>query len=423
MSTEFPTLYSKDAKGTITSWHVRAENDLVIIEHGQLKGRKAKKTVRCKPTNVGRANARDTQAQAIFEAQAAWDKKLRQAYFETIPGAEKFDLLLPMLAHPLVKHAASGDTRRDLKFPCHIQRKYNGLRCIADVGPKGVTLWSRQGTIWETLPHIEQAVAQIGQPGDVFDGEVYCHGVPLQTLNGWIKNQSDPKVAAQRLNLQYHLYDMPRAENQSGIWQERYNRLQHRYMRWTREQGITDSGFMFNWVLDHKMAGPFAVQLAALPLQLAATYCADTESQIAEFSQVSVAEGYEGVIIRQFNWEYYFGKRKEALLKWKNFRDEDFLVIDAASRELITADGTSTTILDKFICSTERGKPFEVVPRGTMGKRAKLWEDREGYMKQWLTVRYLERSVDGIPQGNPVGLGFRLLEDKPLDEEEEGMWT
>jgi hypothetical protein len=47
------------------------------------------------------------------------------------------------------------------------------------------------------------------------------------------------------------------------------------------------------------------------------------------------------------------------------------------------------------------------------GTRREYWTNRGSYIGQKLVVRFLERSIDGIPQGNPVGIAVRLPEDTP----------
>ena len=43
----------------------------------------------CSPTNEGRSNERDAEAQAMFEAQALWKKKKDSGFFESIKDIDK----------------------------------------------------------------------------------------------------------------------------------------------------------------------------------------------------------------------------------------------------------------------------------------------------------------------------------------------
>ena len=413
---ELPTLYSKDAKGKIIQWRVYNDGDVVVTEHGQLGGKQAINRDRALPTNVGRSNERLGEAQAEFEAEAAWTKKKKQGYFETIDEAKTTQVILPMLAHPLEKKSRNSKgimvvKRREIEFPCHVQRKLNGLRCLAIVGQDGtVALKSRQGTLWTYLEHIEAEVAAFAQPGDILDGEIYLHGTPLQTINGWIKNGSDPHTAIPRSTLQYHIYDLP---SHGGSWQERWTELLWRFSQ------VTLGPFQKSDTAT--VIGKGGIQHGRL--HLIETHVARDEADVKDFAAKAVAGGYEGVIIRHLHHPYTFGKRKDALIKWKEFIDEEFLVENITSREYFDADGKSFPILDKCVCRNNQTEAtFEVVPLGTIPEKQKMWEQRDQYIGQRLVVRFLERSIDGIPQGNPVGLGFRHEADMPLEENDMAMW-
>jgi hypothetical protein len=42
-----------------------------------------------------------------------------------------------------------------------------------------------------------------------------------------------------------------------------------------------------------------------------------------------------------------------------------------------------------------------------MEYKRELWNDRDKYLNEWLTVRYFEKSKDGIPIF-PVGVSIRI---------------
>lgn len=394
---ELPTLYSRGADAML-QWRVWTEGDVIVVEHGQVGGKQTQKRDRAAGTNEGRANARDAHAQAEFEAQARWTKKTKQGYQESLESARTALVLLPMLAHPLVKKTRKKgipvEQVRTVAYPCHVQRKLNGLRCLAIVGPdRTITMKSRQGTVWETLGHIEEALKLIAQPGDIFDGEIYLHGTPLQTLNGWIKNESDAAAAALRLALQYHIYDMPSVDAE---WERRHAELQFRMLG--------------------APASPLTSQLVAVE-----TIVANTEAEVRDKMAQFVAEGYEGAILRQFGYKYEFDKRSEAIIKYKQFTDAEFEITDALHREYFEPGTTvSYKILDKFVCRNNlNAKTFEVVPLGTILEKKNMWIKVDDYIGKRLIVRFLERSVDGIPQGNPVGMAVRLDEDAAEEEAED----
>lgn len=408
MDLELPPLYIRDKTGDIVQWRVFAEGDLVITEHGKLKGKKAENKTRCKPTNEGRANARNAEQQARFEAQSAWDKKVKEGYNTDLDTARSALVLLPMLAHPFRQEKNGKIKERKLTFPAFAQRKYNGLRCLAFVNYENmVTLMSRQGTVWDSpgLNHIRAAILRLGKPGDIFDGELYVHGVPLQTLNSWIKREQ-----AETARLKYVLYDMPSAQGQKdGVWEDRWAELNRRIN--ADIQGVREQ---------FGLVAPDPFRACSHPLQLAETRLVRDLAEIESFQHTATMdEGYEGLIIRLGGRRYEFNDRSDGLLKFKTFQDAEFVVVDVLSREY----QGETIIVDKFVCRNDRSDAtFEVVPRGTIEQRKSWWSTRDTLIGQPLVVRFLERSIAGIPQGNPVGIAFRIPEDMP-DESDKGMYS
>lgn len=77
-------IYKKDSKGKIRITHVQADNGVVIQESGLLGGALVKHTSTSKPKNIGKTNSTTPEEQAIFEAKAKIEKKLKEGYFESI---------------------------------------------------------------------------------------------------------------------------------------------------------------------------------------------------------------------------------------------------------------------------------------------------------------------------------------------------
>ncbi len=386
---ELPTLYALRTDKKIKQWSVHTENDLVVMTHGTLGGKQTATKTRAIPTNRGRTNERLGAEQAQFEAAAAWKKKKDEGYFESIQEAQTTKIILPMLAHSAYvdrsKKGIKTKELRPLKFPLSAQRKLNGLRCLATRN----RFISREGVEWN-LPHVREHVRWFLTGDDEYlDGEIYIHGVPLQKLNSLIKDYRIPESLA----LEYHVYDYP-CDNRE--WRLRHADLVQRYAE-------------------------YAVRTTGTVIKLVETIEAQSMEDVVALEKIAVElEGYEGLILRQYDKPYVFAGRCDSILKWKRFTDAEFLILDVLPRELIKGK-ESLWICDKFLCKNNTNdRTFEVVPKGTEAERAEFLANKESYIGQQLTVRFLERSIDGIPQGNPVG-SFRMKEDTPAEEDEE--WT
>jgi len=63
-----------------------------------------------------------------------------------------------------------------------------------------------------------------------------------------------------------------------------------------------------------------------------------------------------------------------------------------------------------WVCETEDGKLFRVVPQGTMEERQESYKNADKHIGEHLKVKFFELTDDNIPRF-PVGLGIRPLED------------
>ena len=115
--------------------------------------------------------------------------------------------------------------------------------------------------------------------------------------------------------------------------------------------------------------------------------------------------GFEGSIIRLYDGPYELGHRSRSLLKYKDFKDDEFEII-GFTEGTGKFEGCVT-----WICKTKDNKTFNVVPKGTLHQKKKWFSEAEKYIGKEITVKYQSFSKDGIPEF-PVGIGLRLKEDK-----------
>jgi len=351
-------LYQKTKTGAINQWRVWTEGNMLYTEYGQMGG-KLQKTVGtpCIATNVGRSNERNPVQQAEFEAEAMVKDQLRLKYSTTIEEANE-TRIQPMLA--------SDGKKAKLVFPVDVQRKYDGLRCLRVSKDGNQILMSRGNKIYD-VKHIKEELAKMF-PADVMtDGELYIHGVSLQTINSWVK-RSQPDT----LKIEYHIYDMP--ENSS--WKERREYL----------KSIKSS--------EH--------------VKIVETFTANSMEDIVRLHDQFIAEGYEGAILRLHGGLYEFGKRSKTLLKWKNFEDKEFKICGV---EMGTGKMADCPI---FVCKNDiSDKYFNVVPLGSMEERMQMISRPN--IGKMLTVKFIGRTDEGIPKF-AVGKTIRTDEDMPLPE-------
>jgi len=386
---EFPELQGEAQTGKTKMWSIRVferEGQGVIeTTYGYVDGKKhVNEKVIAEGKNVGKKNETTPLQQARNEARTAWVKKKESGYAPTSAAAgvvaadssseEEEEVSMrgsrskgidasvpsPMLAHDYNKRGKS------IQFPCFVQRKFDGTRCVG-MPQKG--LFSRNRKTYPHLEHIQNEINLLPS-SCVLDGELYSDTMTFQEIVGLVKRETLKKGDDEKqLQIKFHVYDM-----------------------------ISDK--------------PFDRRLSALQylfkqrkfqyLVFVETEECQSQEHMKELHAKYVAEGYEGIMLRNKNGEYK-GVRSSDLQKFKEFEDGEYEVIDYKEGEGQEAG----CVL--WVCQTEEGKVFHCRPRGSREERIQLFQQGSSYVGKHLTVRYQELTNDGIPRF-PVGIAFRDYE-------------
>jgi DNA ligase-1 len=365
-----PTLYCKSKTGKTQVWNIETIGATIRVSYGYEDGAVTVKEKKIESgKNLGKKNATTAAEQAASEARSAWDKKKTGGYAESlddahVPGVADaaavaaHEAILPMLAHDFSKRG------KDIKFPCYVQAKLDGVRCIFKNG----VLTSRQGKVFPDMEHITTDLEGVEL---VLDGELYSDTLTFQQFVGLVrkkKHNAAEKVLLRQVK--YWVYDCVNDEPFE-------NRIE------TLWEMFGERSY------DH--------------IKLLPTDECKTKAELKGFHDRFVAEGKEGLIIRNKAGLYQLAARSKDLQKFKEFEDAEFTVVEYT-------DGVgSEKGLVIWVCETEDKKKFSVRPRGTHEERADLFNDADSYVGKKLTVRYQELTEDGIPRF-PVGIAFRDYE-------------
>ena len=379
-------LFSISSKGKAKQWAVKVveENGLVYVEsshgyvgHSIVTARSSAKVGK----NIGRKNETSPEQQAISEAQSKWNGKKDENYLEELPeDISEFKKILPMLAHSF------WDKRHLIQYPCYLQPKLNGIRCLAidNFGYKAdcprISLTSRGGKEFVHMGHLIEDIItadldlqDLHENEDILlrglDGELFNPDMTFQEITRAVKAERESN-----LKIQYWIYDIPDTT-----------------LPFKRRLKIIDElgSILF----------PETSSLRIVP-----TYEIQNEEELFEMHK-KLSIDYEGSIVRNANGMYVFDFRSSDLLKLKDFVDAEFLIVGGKSA---TGADEGTVV---FQCVTDEGKPFNVRPEGEREYRRDLFNDLEGIIerKSMLTVRYQDLSEDGIPIF-PVGVAIRDYE-------------
>jgi len=343
-------LYAKDVKGNIRVWMVTAHDNGLTIEHGLLGGELQSKEEHIKTGDTVKTKDQKIYSRYLSRINSQYDK----GYTESLSQAERskrtnsMGLLRPMLAAP-IKNVRNIDYGQ-----AFYQHKYDGNRCLITKRNGVLVAYSRNGKPVTSIGHILDGI-QLDED-EVIDGELYCHGVPLQRICSWIKREQDATK-----NLSMRVYDII----SERPYIDRLDRLESLRLG------------------DHAGVVP--------------TVRVDSENALDGLLEGSLKDGYEGGILRWGEAGYEDGKRSKSLAKIKVFEDDEYKVIG------IVASKDGWAIL---VCEMPDGKLFRVSAPGTMDKKFEIMLYIEDYIGKMVQIKYANMTKDGIPF-HPVAIRFR----------------
>ena len=367
----FPPLYSKNLDGSLQEWTIYVDGNIIKKMYGRMNGKmQCVSDIIASGKNVGKSNGTSPEEQAVAEATAQWEKKLKSGYVKT-HGEAKLDKvdrqfitggIEPMLAHKFRDHA------HKIEYPCYSQPKLDGIRCIAIVKDGKCTLWSRTRKPILGVPHVIKAVelACKGKDDMILDGELYNHlyKSKFEEIVSFVR-QETPKRGHEIV--QYHVYDVI---DPTKTFEER------------------------NTFLSSLHVHPTIVNVST-------TKIADEDELMEQFSTDRKA-GYEGSMARNAD-SYYEQKRSYSLQKIKEFDDAEFEVV------AVEAGRGRMSECAIFCCVTKTGDNFNCKMEGSLEILKGFLKNPESVIGKMLTVRYQGLTNGNVPRF-PIGVVVRNYE-------------
>lgn len=388
----FDVLYGESKDSKIKSWKISVERyedySEIVILYGYNRKIETRRRINS-GKNLNKSNATTHFQQAILEANSKWTKKKNIENYSTslinvkeekqqetteIEQAISLENLnikdtisFPMLAQDYSKH------KKKVVFPCFIQPKLDGYRMIYNTTTKSIT--TRQGKEFSIVKQTDSLYKELCSlpEGFILDGELYVHNSPemtdkvsFETLGVLRKTKNLTKEDTTNLNkIQYHVYDIIDTKL-------RYN---------NRKTQLSN-------LLDNKN---FTMIKNVLTIEV------HSEEEIKDYhNQFVNTDSYEGTMIRSFMGMYKEKYRSFDLLKFKDFNDDEFEIVDYTS-EKDTSGADKNLIVwvikikDDVIC--------KVRPKGTKEQRQKLYEECvENFSKfqgRKLWTKFFEYTSDG----------------------------
>lgn len=297
--------------------------------------------------------------------------------------------------------AESPNPKFPLRFPFYASPKYDGIRCIiSQLGPVTRKLKPIRN---KALCHALNLHCMRGFDGELVAGPPFASDAMQTTTSAVMAYDSDWNGVV------YYAFDYITAVTQH----EPYD-IRKKYL----EQWINQ-----------------AKEICKVPLVLVEQILVHNEDELAQYEQIQINLGYEGVILRHPDGQYKYGRstaREQIMLKIKRFVDTEGEIIGFFEQETNTNEQERDALGYAKRSSAQYGK----VGLGTLGGmivklgrewasetvlvgtgqgwtkefRQRVWDNQDQYLGKILKYKYQDVGSKLAPR-IPIGLGFRDLDD------------
>lgn len=388
------TLYKLDSKGKVREWKIEVVDNgnsaSIVTTAGLQDGKQVVNTVEVyEGKNIGKSNETTYYTQAVSEALATAELKLRGEYRTSLDNVEhqtlRSGIKAPMLAQKYHPQAAQSGSKTLEKMKLlgekiHVQPKLDGNRCLIKIMPDSNTpvavMYTRKGDVMPVqLNHILSSVlntyAEIfwadgydqNTPEITLDGELFSTEMSFNELNGHLKRK-DSQDPIQLAKINYHLYDV--------MSEQPYHK---------RYEMISD--------------------FASKHVHVIPSYEIEAKDEtINDFLEQFLNEGHEGLMIRRLDMPYE-NKRSWQLCKVKIFEDAEYELVDI--EEDARGGIVGAFVMKLATPSINRdGKTITTFNAGVSGltqeEGALMLENKHLYIGKQATVEYFGLSEYGIPR-------------------------
>jgi DNA ligase 1 len=252
-----------------------------------------------------------------------------------------------------------------LKKGCFVSPKLDGYRCIAVIENGEATLYSRNGTIYENFPSIQNTLSSLFDAASSFvlDGEIMS-----DNFNSMQQSAFASKRGTTVGDVVYHVFDMiPIEEWNTDIFTR------------TAAQRYEDLSAIFSIIPKN------TTNLVMVPHTLVHDLPA-----VLDAEEKYVAAGYEGAMVNP-NIPYYRGKKSNKMLKFKTFQSMEGKVITCYEG---SADSKYVGTLGGITVLQENGVQCDVGSGFSDEERNTIWRNQTQVIGRTMEIKYQELTPD-----------------------------
>lgn len=255
----------------------------------------------------------------------------------------------------------------------YLSPKFDGYRCLAVIENNHVTLFSRNGTIYENFPAIEEALLKsFSNINIVFDGEIMSND--FQSMQ---KSAFASKRGTTVGDVKFHIFDT--------LDISEWNSLTFKEKKGSRYERLVSLSQSFH-----------------TGLELVKQDLVFTMKEVLDAEILFMAQGHEGAMTCP-DIPYWLGKKSNTMLKWKTMVSEDCEIIGFYEGK---EDTRNRGRLGGFQLRQEDGQTCECGSGFSDEDRDYIWNNREEFLGRTVETKYQEKTNHGIMRF-PVFIRYR----------------
>lgn len=373
------TIYKKDSKGKTRFINYEAKNGELYQTSGILNTPSSFviNIKECHAKNIGKKNETTAQEQAILIMNRNIKSKTKGEYFENIENIDQV-----IIGCMTAKKWKDGFKKIKKGMILYLDRKYDGMRCIAHVNEGDVLLKSRDfNDIMKTtngaVKHIKEQMSKF--PNGIYDGELFN-----MELGSFQKQMKAVKKYRKDISekIDYNIYDMI----SDDVFDVRKTKIDN-IITIANQPNIKKVETRYYQVVDEDIN--------------------NTYDYIKSLHDQYVKEGYEGLMIRVSNCPYEMNKRSFGLLKLKVFFDTAAKIIRIEPQDSDPQKGQP--VCEVLIAEDGLivGKKFKTGLAVDHDEQYDMMKNPNEYIGKIAEIRHFGGTDDGVPR-HPYYHGIRL---------------
>ena len=308
-------------------------------------------------------NLMHTSFQSSSELQEKWMRKVLKKNLSIGISTKTINKVMPGLIPTFDVALAQKFEHKRMSQWVYVEPKLDGIRCLAVVNEGDVKLFTRQGRLVTNFDDtVGKELSRL--PPGAYDGEIMSNDFTDLMRQVYRKENKDVS------DVYFAIFDYLTPEE----W---------------REKGTTNSLKTRKNLLKGFINGAHKSKSLKYLKQVRYTPFLDpSEAQLKSEHDKWVEQGYEGIMIKDTDAQYCFG-RDWSVMKYKAFFDADVKVIG-----LQEGTGKNSGKLGSFLVDYN-GVEVNVGSGLSDTIREEVWKDKDIHIGRTIEVRYQEETPDG----------------------------